>query len=750
MVSDKLHFRANVRLKDLLGRGLILSDNVAIIELIKNSSDANSKEVRIEFENANAPSPNSKILIRDFGDGMSFLDFKEKWLNIAYSGKRNQLNKGRSYAGEKGVGRFSCDRLGQTLHLISRKKGSKPFEAKINWSDFEVDDIDAEISNVDIESREIENAEFEAHTGIGANKTGTHLVISVLRANWDKDKLDNLRKELERFIIDPEKRFSVYLRSADIIDKKTRSLAFDGFINNRLFEKIDDKTLAVHSEIVDKGQTVFTEIRHHGIPILTYKTVNPYPLLTNAKIQIHYLNPGAKTSFKNITGYTSSEYGSIMMFLNGFRVMPYGEPKDDWLGLNMRKAQGTARNLGSREVFGRVEVTDNKQVIVPVTSREGVENNQGFLQLSGYDLGNSKRGFIHTAFLALEAYVVNGLDWDRVEPKDSSFSYKNTLNAMLASVELIGKRNDLFELKIDDGEIRKIARSKIEEYEGFVEKLKEKVADKQVYDLSPTEKRQVKKFVERVDTSLRAAAASTDEFKKSATTERKRRLFLEAQSKPDSIKNKELVHHMRLLSDKIDFELNEAMRTIQKHSASNLIHSEITSRIQSALFNNEKLSKLAGVVALADFDMMSDSITEDVFSYVEQYVSGLIESGSTSGIKISFSNAADIQFPLSFSPIEVTMLVDNVIENASRAGAKNMSISVAEVGRYVDLAFENDGNKLSTEFPSGDLFLPGITTTRGSGIGLAQVSRIANSLDAIATISNLERSGVSLKIRWAK
>jgi DNA mismatch repair ATPase MutL len=70
-----LNFRANTRLKDLIGRGLILNDNVAIIELIKNSSDANSPKVSINFENALTISDASLLVVQDLGEGMNLTDF---------------------------------------------------------------------------------------------------------------------------------------------------------------------------------------------------------------------------------------------------------------------------------------------------------------------------------------------------------------------------------------------------------------------------------------------------------------------------------------------------------------------------------------------------------------------------------------------------------------------------------------------------------------------------------------------------
>ena len=80
-------FRANIRLKDIIGQGLITNSNIAIIELIKNAKDAKSKRVNLLFEKADVNSPSSKIIVQDFGTGMSLDDVISKWLNIAYSEK---------------------------------------------------------------------------------------------------------------------------------------------------------------------------------------------------------------------------------------------------------------------------------------------------------------------------------------------------------------------------------------------------------------------------------------------------------------------------------------------------------------------------------------------------------------------------------------------------------------------------------------------------------------------------------------
>src|SRR5690606_26210349 len=95
---------------------------------VKNSFDADATEVKIIFENIY--SGDTKIIIQDNGKGMDYDDLINKWLFVAYSAKRNgtededyrnKLKSERFYAGAKGVGRFSCDRLGRYLNLITTK-----------------------------------------------------------------------------------------------------------------------------------------------------------------------------------------------------------------------------------------------------------------------------------------------------------------------------------------------------------------------------------------------------------------------------------------------------------------------------------------------------------------------------------------------------------------------------------------------------------------------------------------------------
>ena len=117
-----LNFDVSTGLKRVLGRELITDDEVAIFELVKNSFDAGADTVHLYFGHAN-------VVVADNGSGMSYDDLTNKWLFVAYSAKRdtsvakdfrNVAAERRHFAGSKGIGRFSSDRLGEQIVLQTR------------------------------------------------------------------------------------------------------------------------------------------------------------------------------------------------------------------------------------------------------------------------------------------------------------------------------------------------------------------------------------------------------------------------------------------------------------------------------------------------------------------------------------------------------------------------------------------------------------------------------------------------------
>ena len=444
---EPLHFKTNIQLKSIIGKDLIYDDNIAVMELVKNSFDADAKKVDITFLNLknnddktiDAFSSNtSRIIIKDNGVGMNLTDISDKWLNIAYSEKKsNNRQHNRMMAGAKGVGRFSCDRLGEYLNLYAKKENSETYIClQINWKNFEIEDDKKEIQSVPLDYTKLTKEEL-GNNGIDFFEKGVILEIIKLRSNWvysnknDKgniidwntDKLVNLKKYLEK-LINPNQAFEqndfgIYLHAPEFTnenDKKETHNRFIGKVENTIFEKLDFKTTSVESEIIENGTVILTTLKDKGQTIFWIKEENNFlPELTNVKIIIYFLSQYTKAFFTKQTGIRPVDYGSIYLFLNGFRIPPYGQEGDDWLKLEQRRAQGYARFLSQRELVGRIEILDYDKHFNVVTSREGLEKNESYNKLiQGTD------SFFYKVFRRLERYVVEGLNWDSALDEDKN------------------------------------------------------------------------------------------------------------------------------------------------------------------------------------------------------------------------------------------------------------------------------------------------------------------------------------------
>jgi DNA topoisomerase VI subunit B len=160
----EVSFSTHAHIKNIIGKELINDDNVAVMELVKNSYDAGATKVIIKFKNlVEDKNKQSELIIIDDGMGMSENDILKKWLNIAYSSKKENFTQNNRYqAGNKGVGRFSCDRLGKKLNLYTKQKNGIFIHLKISWKDFEdANRIDIQIQDIPVLIRELNESEFK-------------------------------------------------------------------------------------------------------------------------------------------------------------------------------------------------------------------------------------------------------------------------------------------------------------------------------------------------------------------------------------------------------------------------------------------------------------------------------------------------------------------------------------------------------------------------------------------------------------
>lgn len=471
MKIDKnyLHFKTNVQLKSIIGKDLINDDNIAILELVKNSFDANAKLVIVKYFNlknnddksvTKFTDSTSRLIIQDNGIGMDIDDIQNKWLNIAFSEKKlNKKQHNRRMAGAKGVGRFSCDRLGEFLNLYSKKANDYfYYKLSIEWNKFEIEDENKEIQSIPLSYTKLSPKEFEL-LGFTNFEQGVLLEIIKLRSiwvypiydkygsiiDWDTSKFLDLKKYLEK-LINPHQAFEIndfeiFLDAPEFLTENTNKTGYEKFIGkveNRIFDKLEFKSTRIDSKTLEDGSVILTELKDKGETVYWIKEKNPfYPNIKNVKLSIYFLNSYAKAFFTKQTGIQSVNYGSIFLFINGFRIPPYGDVGNDWLALDQRKAQGIKRYLGSRDIIGQIEIIDENNDFQIISSREGIVNNENFKKLTSSDKNES---YFYKTLRRLERYVVEGLNWDSsvydTQNKDESLKLKEIESKIISGTIL--------------------------------------------------------------------------------------------------------------------------------------------------------------------------------------------------------------------------------------------------------------------------------------------------------------------------
>jgi HSP90 family molecular chaperone len=120
-MQKTLQFSVDSALLQELGEKLVETVHLALSELVKNAYDADATEVEVVFETTESGVERIKII--DNGTGMNFDSVQNYWMRIATTNKEKQDVSpvyGRHLTGAKGIGRFSCRRLGTQLTLITQ------------------------------------------------------------------------------------------------------------------------------------------------------------------------------------------------------------------------------------------------------------------------------------------------------------------------------------------------------------------------------------------------------------------------------------------------------------------------------------------------------------------------------------------------------------------------------------------------------------------------------------------------------
>ena len=237
-----LSIKPYARLIQMLGDQLIRDEKTALIEIIKNSYDADANWVQVRFKNFEIQKTlfteqpfeeiftqnNSYIEIEDDGIGMDFSTIEDSWMNPATPNKLNikskeknhKTKKNRYIQGDKGIGRYSVFKLGNRVEVFTKNENDSEIYVDMNltpYKDGYIKESKQKNENgkdeIKKEDMLLTDLKFEykypndpqtikpcnimiRNKKLTRGKTGTRIRISDLNHDWNKKKIEEILKNV--------------------------------------------------------------------------------------------------------------------------------------------------------------------------------------------------------------------------------------------------------------------------------------------------------------------------------------------------------------------------------------------------------------------------------------------------------------------------------------------------------------------------------------------------------------------------
>jgi signal transduction histidine kinase len=394
----ELVFTVDSALLSELGEKLVETPHIALVELVKNAYDADATQVKVKI----LPDPPRGPIVQiiDDGSGMTFGDVQNYWMRIATTHKTTHQHSeryGRPRTGSKGIGRFSCRRLGVRLRLLTiglvDDGRSEQTEVRIEWSKFKPG---KEISTIILEG---------SHEIVVDAIPGTTLIIEGGREDeWSKRGYDFLKRQLavlaanrgrKRPGFEEDPGFGIYLEAPDfneVITNLRDRLLSSGWGQLKVRVNNSGEAMCVLNAL-KIGEKQITHPQKFPDLASVSATIGIMPL---DRAEMRDREVISKGSLREIL----DDWGGVYVRYKGFRVYPYGEPGNDWL--NIDRDRGSRRSalsealqpfaarlrgvnpqrallslLSSKSYIGDVEIGDRARGFEPKASREGFVGDGG-------------------------------------------------------------------------------------------------------------------------------------------------------------------------------------------------------------------------------------------------------------------------------------------------------------------------------------------------------------------------------------
>ena len=692
-------FRTNSKLKTLVGQELITNNNIAIFELIKNSYDAGATKVEIEFHNfihSNKgweSSDESSIKIVDNGIGMTTEEIDKYWMELGNSSKETnkilRINSDkmgllieRFANGEKGIGRFGVDKIGSGLILESIGRNSPEKTTVIfDWNKY--DDRSKLL-------QEIKNEYSVERVPISAG-TGLKLTIRNLRDHWKQSDINKLKKDISKFLSPNPVESSEFEIFVSFYQKG--NLIQRDKIENDSFNYLRCKISTHLEQDGTCSLSIFSdgEIEHHE----EFNMFNGNSPIGKVFVEIYYLDRGDKNIFTRRVGIRPHEYGNVKVFKDNFRIVPYGEPHNDWLEIDKKHAQGMFRTFGTRDIIGNVFL-----------------DGESLLKLGALKEATDRVGFIEDSeeFTTLKDFV-----WHNIRVLEQYVFYRIKKDTQAAS-EIV---------KEETSQLKKELNNSLTSFKIILEESE--IIDVQKKDLLKKFKSTSEQLNKRADAIDRVTTEIDNKIKVYAQLSNKEGILYEMLH---SIKNK-----LVTINNQIDYYMEIVkMRNLDIDlSILKSSYADIEKLVNGSLnkINSSKLKK--SNVRL--IDILDDFIKQHQATFLQEEI--IFEK------EFDIQNISDIFIYCSIESMKTIFenLLNNSIKALRNTKKRRISIKVDVESSEVKIYFSDNGCGIPPEKASS-IFTLWSSSTDGTGIGLASVKENLEDINGQIHLVDLHQEGI--------
>ena len=436
-----------------IGEQSVSSPVQAVIEMVKNSYDADADNCIVHFYAKTSLTRYLdvyKIIVEDDGIGMTFKDLENKWMRIGTESKERESYSPlyqRRVSGEKGMGHFATQKLGNKLKLVSNPKmytnresskfSDRTLSLEINWEKYEPGLLFNEIEN-----------NLEVSKSDDPDKHGISIEITNLNDEWTLDDVERVQINLGNLLL-PK-----FIRK-NLKNPFHVNIVAHGFALKRdEIESTVEKYAPWEIECKLRGNmayyTIYKLNQKNGkrFPAMHINNTAPgkgkFPIgdktCGNAEFKLLYYR-GRSTDWlpktvvkKRDVEMQLKENCGIKIFNDGIRVMPYGEPGNDWIGLGERKVKRAGGKLRNEQSMGFVFLSrENNGEIIETTTRQALVENDAFEVL--------REKFVLETIECLEEYLEQAIvdkKWGEVreEPKTKAASVIRQLEEFIETLDI--------------------------------------------------------------------------------------------------------------------------------------------------------------------------------------------------------------------------------------------------------------------------------------------------------------------------